>query len=110
MNEASNPDMTMQVVIVDDTAINLSLMEALIKKLGGCQCRTFSAPREALAWCEQNAFDLLIVDYMMPDLDGVEFIARLRERPALEHLPILLVPADQESEVRDRALKADAND
>ena len=110
MNDIYALDLTMQVVIVDDTVINLSLMEALIKKIGGCQSKTFSAPHEALEWCEQNPFDLLIVDYMMPDLDGIEFIARLRQRPALEHLPILMVTADQESDVRYRALDTGAND
>lgn len=100
----------MNVVIVDDTAINLSLMDALIKKAGACVSRTFRDPVEAIAWCEANPFDLLIVDYMMPELDGVQFIQRIRTHQRHQHVPILMVTADHESDVRYRALEAGAND
>jgi response regulator RpfG family c-di-GMP phosphodiesterase len=57
-----------------------------------------------------NEFDLLIVDYMMPDIDGIQFIQQLKQHPERKHLPILMVTADHQSDVRYRALEAGAND
>ncbi|MES2296453.1 MAG: HD domain-containing phosphohydrolase [Pseudomonadota bacterium] len=99
----------MKVVIVDDTHINLVLMSRLIEKLDDVTTVGFKAAREALAWCQTNPYDLLILDYMMPDLNGLEFIEQLggavRERP-----PVLMVTASHDVEIRHRALENGAND
>ena len=72
--------MTHQILIVDDTEINLILFGALIKKMDDCEAHVYSDSRQALAWAKQNVPDLVIVDYMMPDLDGIEFIGELAQR------------------------------
>lgn len=99
----------MKVVIVDDTHINLVLMSRLMEKLDEVVTVAFQSAREALAWCQENPYDLLILDYMMPDLNGLEFIGQLggdpRERP-----PVLMVTASQDVEIRHRALENGAND
>ena len=99
----------MKVVIVDDTHINLVLMSRLMEKLDAVTSVTFQSAREALAWCREHPYDLLILDYMMPDLNGLEFIAELggdpRDRP-----PVLMVTASQDVEIRHRALENGAND
>ena len=98
----------MKVVIVDDTHINLVLMSRLMESLDVTTV-AFQSAREALAWCQENPYDLLVLDYMMPDLNGLEFIGQLtgeaRERP-----PVLMVTASQDIEVRHRALENGAND
>lgn len=99
----------MKVVIVDDTHINLVLMSRLIEKLEQVSTITFQSAHEALHWCRTNPYDLLILDYLMPDLNGLEFIAGLggdaRARP-----PVLMVTASQDVEIRHRALENGAND
>src|SRR4051812_7402911 len=99
----------MKVVIVDDTHINLVLMSRLMEKLEDVSTVAFQSAREALDWCRANPYDLLVLDYMMPDLNGLEFIGRLggeaRERP-----PVLMVTASQDVEIRHRALENGAND
>ncbi len=100
----------MNVVIVDDTQINVTLMEALIKKIEGCKPVCFTDSARGLQWCIDNDPDLVIVDYMMPAPDGIEFIRRLREVPARHEVPILMVTADHEKEVRYRALETGATD
>jgi putative two-component system response regulator len=99
----------MKVVIVDDTHINLVLMSRLMEKLEGVSTVAFQSAREALDWCRQHPYDLLILDYMMPDLNGLEFISALdadpRERP-----PVLMVTASHDIEIRHRALENGAND
>ncbi|HMV52808.1 MAG TPA: HD domain-containing protein [Rhodocyclaceae bacterium] len=98
------------IVIVDDTEINVLVMEALVGKIDNCRPVPFSDPVVALDWCRANDPDLLVVDYMMPVLDGIEFIRQLRAAPGKEHLPMLMVTADHQKEVRYRALESGATD
>jgi putative two-component system response regulator len=98
------------IVIVDDNLVNVRLTEALVEQMGNCTAHCYTDPVGALAWCEANAFDLLIVDYMMPVLDGIELIARLRGNPDRAQVPILMVTASNEREVLYRALEAGATD
>ena len=100
-----------KVVIVDDTEINLTLMKHLVKKHEGCEPFCFSDSATGLQWCIDNSPDLIIVDYMMPAPDGVEFIRRFREgtRSGIG-IPILMITANDQKEVRYQALEAGAND
>lgn len=100
----------MQVVIVDDSPVNLKLMESLVKRAGDYQALTFQVSAEGLAWCQANTPDLLIVDYMMPPPDGMEFIQRFRACPANADIPVLMITADHERETRYAALDKGAND
>ncbi len=99
----------MKVVIVDDTHINLVLMSRLVDKLEGVSTITFQSAHEALAWCRTNPYDLLILDYMMPDLDGLAFI-KLLGIDHKERAPVLMVTASQDLEIRHRALENGASD
>ena len=100
----------MNVVIIDDTQINVTLMQALVNRIDGCKPLCFTAAQTALDWCIANNPDLVIVDYMMPVLDGIEFIQRFRAAAGKEEVPVLMVTADHEKEVRYRALENGAND
>ena len=102
--------MTHQVLIVDDTEINLILFGALVRKIDNCESKTFLSSTEGLAWAQANDPDLIIVDYMMPDLDGIEFIRLLRQVPGKEGVPILMITANDQKQVRYRALEVGATD
>lgn len=100
----------MKILIVDDTTTNLIVLKALSAKLDGNEVYTFDLPAEALAWCAGNEPDLVLLDYMMPDIDGFEFLARFRALPGKAETPVIMVTADSEMEVRYRALELGAND
>ena len=102
--------MEQQVLIIDDTAINLILFGALVRKLDDCVAQAFSDSRLALDWAHRNIPDLVIVDYMMPDLDGLEFISLLRKIPGRQSVPVLMITANDQKEVRYAALEQGAND
>lgn len=102
--------MVQHVLIVDDTEINLILFGALVKKLEDCESHAFADSRAGLAWAQDNLPDLVIVDYMMPDLDGLEFIRLIREIPGRESIPVLMITANDQKQIRYRALDAGAND
>ena len=102
--------MAHHVLIVDDTEINLILFAALVKKLDDCVPHTFAQAREALAWVTENEPDLIILDYMMPDIDGLEFIRLLREIPGRDAVPLVMITANDQKQLRYRALDQGAND
>lgn len=100
----------MKILIVDDNPTNLLLLKTLSGRIEGCTPLTFSVPSEALEWCEHNEPDLVLLDYMMPDIDGITFLKRFRAMPGRKEIPVIMVTADFETEVRYQALEAGAND
>jgi response regulator RpfG family c-di-GMP phosphodiesterase len=99
-----------EILIIDDTDVNLILFAALVKKLDGCHPHTFPDARQGLEWAANNMPDLVIVDYMMPDMDGLEFIEKFRELPGRESVPVLMITANDQKQLRYRALDIGAND
>lgn len=100
----------MLIAIIEDTPVNLLVMQSLVRRLGDHECTVFSEPELGLDWCVANVPDLIIVDYMMPRLDGLDFIRNCRATPALQERPILMVTAAINKEVRYAALEAGATD
>ena len=102
--------MTYQVLIVDDAEINLILFQALVKRMDSSESKTFSDAPQGLAWAQSHDIDLVIVDYMMPEMDGIEFISRLRGTPGKKDVPVLMITANDQKQTRYRALDAGATD
>ena len=98
------------VLIIDDSDINLTLIKALVLKLGDCTPVLFDNPLKALDWCRDNVPDLVIVDYMMPDMDGLRFIGAFRALHGRDEIPVLMVTANDQKDVRYDALLGGAND
>src|SRR5574343_1124795 len=98
------------VLIIDDIDINLTLIKALVLKLGECNPVLFDKPLAALEWCRSNEPDLVIVDYMMPDMDGLKFIAAFRALHGRNEIPFLMITANDQRDVRYEALLGGAND
>src|SRR5688572_25508517 len=101
----------MDIVIVDDAPITIALLKKLVSNLPGCRPVAFTRGAEALAWCVQNDPDLVIVDYMMPEMDGIEFSRRFRAFPGKADTPVLMVTAaGDDRELKHRALELGIND
>jgi putative two-component system response regulator len=98
------------VVIVDDSEINLTLFKYMVARIAGVTPHCFAVSADALDWCAQNGADVVVVDYMMPAPDGLEFIRRFRQLPALADVPVVMVTANDLKEVRYAALEAGATD
>jgi len=102
--------MTYQVLIVDDAEINLILFEALIRRMGDCEPIRFADAPMGLAWAQTHDIDLVIVDYMMPQLHGIDFIHQLRATKGKEDVPVLMITSSDQKQIRYRALDAGATD
>jgi putative two-component system response regulator len=101
----------MDIVIVDDAPITIALLKKLVSNLDGCRPVPFLRAAEGLAWCAANDPDLVIVDYMMPEIDGIEFARRFRALPGKLDTPLLMVTAaGDDRDLKHRALSLGIND
>ena len=95
----------MNIVIVDDDPVSLTVMTELVAKLPQCAVLAFADPTAALDHCLDNPPDLVIVDYMMPGLDGIAFSRVLRMSRPTHGVPIVMVSAALDREMLKGALQ-----
>lgn len=96
-----------RVLVVDDTPDNLFLIQAILEE-EGYEIEIIDNGREALARIEENPPDLLLLDVMMPGMDGFEVTRRIRQNEKLPFMPILLITAhDQPSVAQGLDIGAD---
>lgn len=97
------------ILIVDDQPQNVELLEALLVNQG-YGIVTASNGKEALKKLSENVIDLILLDVIMPDMDGFEVTRRIREDDVNRLLPIILVTALHETENRVRGIEAGCDD
>lgn len=100
-----------RIVIVDDRSTNLRVYAQYVAMMGPeFSAKCFHSAVEALKWLETEHADLLIVDYRMPEMNGAEFISKIRARTVGAHIPAIMITARQDRECRISALDAGATD
>ena len=86
--------MSQTILILDDEPDNVLLIEETIKRnLPNVRTLGFTSPQEAVAWCEANEPDLCLIDYKMPGMSGIEFMARVRRRARFQGVPMIMITA-----------------
>ena len=91
-----------RILLVDDSRMNLMVLKALLKNMGDFEIAMASDGQEALKVLETSdakAFDLVLTDMWMPNLDGAGLLRAIRANPALASLRVVVVTADVESQV-----------
>jgi two-component system cell cycle response regulator len=101
--------MPARVLVVDDLAPNVKLLSAKLQAEYFDVVAAASGP-EALEKIARSAPDLILLDVMMPGMDGFEVCRRLKADPATTHIPIVMVTALSDTENRVRGLEAGADD
>jgi diguanylate cyclase (GGDEF)-like protein len=97
------------VLVVDDTPANLKLLYELLKD--ECSVRTASNGPKALAICQsEQRPDLVLLDVMMPDMDGYEVCRRLKEDPRSRDIPVIFITAKTDIEDEQKGLELGAVD
>jgi two-component system cell cycle response regulator len=101
--------MTARVLVVDDVPANVKLMEARLSAEYFDVTTAYSGA-DALAICERAECDIVLLDVMMPDMDGFEVCEKLKSNPATHHIPVVMVTALDQPADRVRGLEAGADD
>jgi two-component system response regulator RpfG len=97
----------LNIVIVDDQTSARTMLRHILEDIGPeLEVHDFGDPLEALEWCSHNRPDLLLLDYRMPELDGLEFARRFRTALVHRDVPIVLVTVVGDEPVRQAALDA----
>ena len=98
-----------RILVVDDTAVNRRLYGAILRK-NGFFVTTASGGPEALSKVAEECPSLVLLDYMMPGMSGIDVLRQLRNNQGTTRLPVVMLTASSEPDHIDAALAAGAND
>ncbi len=99
------------VLIVDDQYTSRAILEELVNSIAGdIHTRTFENPLQALEWAAGNQADLILTDYKMPHMNGIELSQALRRLASYGSVPIILITVMEEKLVRYKALREGVTD
>ena len=101
--------MSSTILVVDDDAGCGRLLTALIRRLGH-EAEYMPNGTRALAWLSEHPADLVLLDVMMPDMDGIEVLQRLRQDPHTSDVPVVIFSALADPQVRQQAREQGAAD
>ena len=101
--------MTARVLVVDDIPVNVKLLEARLTAEYFDVLGASSGP-EALEICATQPVDIVLLDVMMPGMDGFEVCRKLKSNPVTSHIPVVMVTALDQPSDRVRGLEAGADD
>lgn len=87
-----------ELLLVDDDPSNRELLRRRVKRMG-YSARTVSSGEEALAILETDRFDLVLLDYMMPGLSGLETLQRMKASSRLRTIPVIMLSASDDIEM-----------
>jgi DNA-binding response OmpR family regulator len=100
--------MVKRILIVDDDEMVLIALNELLRP-EGYEVHTFSSGTEALKKLDQNGYDLLMLDIIMPEMDGFELCKKIREKENYRETPIVFLTAKSQEEDRVQGIEAGAN-
>ena len=101
--------MSARVLVVDDILPNVKLLEAKLSS-EYYDVLTATSGEEALMRVEKDSPDLVLLDVMMPGMDGFEVCRRIKNNPLVAHIPVVMVTALTDAQDRVRGLEAGADD
>jgi len=100
----------MKTLIIDDDAVNVALLEAMLLDNGYTHIKSITDPRLALEICNTFKPDLILLDWLMPHLDGSAILRSLRASSSEVYLPVVVLTADTTNETKHYALHIGATD
>jgi adenylate cyclase len=98
------------LLVVDDSEDNRYTLTRRLKRLGYTNVATATNGREALEVLQANPIDLVLLDIMMPDMNGYEVLERLKADPQRRHIPVIMISAIEEVESIIRCIELGAED
>jgi two-component system, chemotaxis family, chemotaxis protein CheY len=102
-------EISVTIVIVDDSPTALVVLKSFAGERGQREVVTFARPSQALEYLLSNVVDAVVVDFNMPEMDGIQLTQRLRESEIHKATPIVMVTGSEDAATRARASVAGAN-
>jgi signal transduction histidine kinase len=99
-----------KILIVDDVSINLDRMAEILNENDAYLIAKARNGRSALSKAKATLFDLILLDIMMPDIDGYEVCRQLKEYPGTKDVPIIFITGKSDAQSIERGFKAGAVD
>lgn len=106
----------MKILVVDDSAINRQALQSILAEAGYLHILTVTSPFEAFNMLgfenpeDDIKVDLILMDIMMPGIDGIEACSLIKNHPHLEDIPVIMITSQKELTLLDAAYKAGAAD
>ncbi len=102
----------MTILAIDDDPTSLRFIEKILKHEGYQNIRTCSNAADGCQWVKKKAPDLILLDLIMPDMDGYQFTRHIRKNDATRDIPILVVTggAAEANEAIEKSFQAGATD
>lgn len=97
------------VLIVDDNDVNVTLYERVLDSLDDVAAVCYTEPNKALEWCHLEVPSAVVVDYRMPETDGLAFIRRFRTIRGCASVPVMMLTSLDDPALRAHAHAAGAN-
>src|SRR5581483_583594 len=95
--------------IADDDRVNRKLLQRLLEQ-DGHSVRAAADGAEALTLFNDDPSDVVLLDIVMPELDGISVLERLKATPGAEHVPVIMISAVDETDSVVRCITAGADD
>lgn len=92
-----------KILVVDDNKMNIKVLKGLLKQ-NKVQPDEAMSGKECLALTEQNTYDLIFLDHMMPEMDGIETLHAMKEKKLCENTPVIMLTANAIAGDRERYL------
>jgi putative two-component system response regulator len=99
-----------RILAIDDEPDNLLLMRQALRQIGYPECATETDPVRAVARFHAEDFDLVLLDYNMPGMSGLEVLSAIYEKSRREQIPVVMVTAQGDRDTRLITLNAGAKD
>lgn len=99
-----------EILIIDDEPVNLKLVKKYLKEAGYANVQVTSDSQAGLSLIRKQHPALVLLDLMMPEVDGLELLRRMRADPSLRQIPVIVLTATDEREVKRTALELGASD
>jgi putative two-component system response regulator len=100
----------MKILVIDDEPVNVALLEEVLAEAGCTRVCSTTDSRQVLELYNSFAPDLILLDLMMPHVDGFAVLEAIRATQAELFLPVVVLTADANEETKRRALHAGATD
>ncbi|HEU5264728.1 MAG TPA: response regulator, partial [Gaiellaceae bacterium] len=101
--------MPVSILIADDDGVSRKLLRRLLEQ-EGYAVRAAADGREALELFGEEAADVVLLDIVMPELDGISVLERLKATPGAEHVPVIMISAVDETKSVVRCIEIGADD